>query len=235
MLKPLSFVFFRAFGNICQGPFCDAHWEAKLKPKDIKLSKTMTHSPNDWWIIGLFRNCAWVRFQNQNCQIPRLVNLSHTGKSAGVGSSSGTIILSPSVWQLWRLHTSTKPLNAYAPNQHTRKPNDIHIWRVFSGRCSPMMSVHLAQLESFQWIACTKTMRHWFRPLAGSYVTKILGQVWDQSFVQQKSWCIAIYSATKILMHTATMIEQNVCKHIFSAVPYPKSRDGYARDDPHWT
>ena len=147
--------------------------------------------------------------ENQNCQIPRLVNLSHTGKSAGVGSSSGTIILSPSVWQLRRLHTSTKPLNAYAPNQHTRKPNDIHIWRVFSGRCSPMMSVHLAQLESFQWIACTKTMRHWFRPLGGSYVTKILGQVWDQSFVQQKSWCIAIYSATKILMHTATTIEQN--------------------------
>ena len=48
-----------------------------------------------------------------------------------------------------------------------------------------MMSVHLAQLESFQWIACTKTMRHWFQPLGGSYVTKILGQVWDQSFVQQ--------------------------------------------------
>ena len=204
MLKPLSFVFSRAFGNICQGPFCDAHWEAKLKPKDIKLSKTMTHSPNDWWIIGLFRNCAWVRFQNQNCQIPRLVNLSHTGKSAGVGSSSGTIILSPSVWQLWRLHTSTKPLNAYAPNQHTRKPNDIHIWRVFSGRCSPMMSVHLAQLESFQWIACTKTMRHWFRPLGGSYVTKILGQVWDQSF------------ATKIVIYRNIFCDQNIdayCDH----------------------
>ena len=73
------------------------------------------------WLIWYFAelwNCECLS-RKPNCQFPRLANLSRTGKSAGVGSSSRTIHSpTPQSDTCGRLHTSGPPLNACAkPSQ----------------------------------------------------------------------------------------------------------------------
>ena len=73
------------------------------------------------WLIWYFAelwNCESLS-RKPNCQFPRLANLSRTGKSAGVGSSSRTIHSpTPQSDTCGRLHTSGPPLNACAkPSQ----------------------------------------------------------------------------------------------------------------------